>query len=81
MNKYEEMYKNLPREELLEILKERKADMEQLKIELKRLDKYTQYSESAAELKVIYDSFVEAGFSEDQAFQLLMNYISAGSGR
>lgn len=39
--------------------------------QIDNLEKYSKYDEYASELKAMYDSFVNAGFSEQQAFILL----------
>lgn len=47
------------------------AEIEELKKGLAKLKKYEQYAESAEDIKAIYNSFVDAGFTEDQAFTLV----------
>lgn len=54
-------------EKELETIKESKAELEK---ELKNLEKYKQYEDAAGEIHGLYTSFMMAGFSEDQAFEL-----------
>lgn len=58
--------------EELETVKESKAELEK---ELKNLEKYKQYEDMAGEVHAIYMSLVHAGFSENQAFDLLKTMI------
>lgn len=53
------------------------VEIDELKKELARLKKYEQYAESAEDTKAIYDSFVDAGFTEDQAFTLLCIFVKS----
>ncbi len=59
-------------EKELETIKESKAELEK---EIKNLEKYKQYDDMAGEVHAIYMSFVMAGFSEEQAFDLLKTMI------
>lgn len=59
-------------EKELETIKESKAELEK---ELKNLEKYKQYEDMAGEVHAIYVSFVHAGFSEEQAYDLLKTMI------
>ena len=59
-------------EKELETIKESKAELEK---ELKNLEKYKQYEDMAGEVHAIYMSFVHAGFSEEQAYDLLKTMI------
>lgn len=47
-------------------------EIDGLKTDLKRLEKYSKYDESAAEMKALYNSYVRAGFTEDQAFTIML---------
>lgn len=55
-------------EKELENIKESKAELEK---ELKNLEKYKQYEECADELKALHTAFINSGFSDEQAFDLL----------
>lgn len=59
-------------EKELETVKESKAELEK---ELKNLEKYKVYDDMAGELYAIYFSFMNAGFSMEQAYDLLKTTI------
>ena len=61
--------------ELMEELETVKASKEELEKELKNLEKYKQYEDMAGEIHALYMSFVMAGFSEEQAYDLLKTMI------
>lgn len=56
------------KEELLDEIKKLKGEVE-------RLEKFKAYDNMAGEFKGMYDSYVNAGFTEDQAFQLIIKLI------
>lgn len=56
---------------LEEELEQKRAEIEDLKKELEKAEKYKQYEDAAGELKAAYDSFVDAGFDKNQAFVLI----------
>jgi hypothetical protein len=60
-------------EKELETVKESKAELEK---ELKNLEKYKQYEDAAGEIHALYTSFVMAGFTDDQAFELVKTMIA-----
>jgi predicted nuclease with TOPRIM domain len=68
---------------LEEELKQKSTEIEYLKKELEKVERYMQYDDLAGELKAVYDSFVNAGFKEEQAFTLMtlviQNQISNNS--
>ena len=64
-------FKPKRKSELLELLEEKERDIKNLHDQIDNLEKYAKYDESASELKAMYDSFVNVGFSEQQAFILL----------
>lgn len=57
--------------ELLEEIKQKNSEIEKLENEIERLEKSSNYKENADELKAMYDSYVEAGFTEQQAFMFV----------
>ena len=57
---------------LEEELEQKKNEIEELKKELVKVEKYKQYDDMADEIKAIYDSFVNAGFNRDQAYEILI---------
>lgn len=57
---------------LEEELEQKKNEIEELKKELVKVEKYKQYYDMAGEIKAIYDSFVNAGFNRDQAYEIMI---------
>lgn len=57
---------------LEEELEQKRDEIEELKKELVKVEKYKQYDDMAGEIKAIYDSFVNAGFNKDQAYEILI---------
>ena len=57
---------------LEEELEQKRDEIEELKKELVKVEKYKQYDDMAGEIKAIYDSFVNAGFNNDQAYEILI---------
>ena len=60
---------------ILKVIEEKQKEIDDLHKELARLEKYKQYDDTADELKAIHTSFVNAGFSDDQAFELMQSII------
>lgn len=60
---------------LFEEIQQKNDEIKDLKKDLARLEKYKQYEDSADEIRAIYNSYVNVGFSEDQAFQMLLRMI------
>lgn len=60
----------------MEILK-KENEIDALKKEIEKLEKYKQYDEATAETKAIMDSFVHAGFTEEQAFDMVKTTLIA----
>ena len=57
---------------LEEELEQKKNEIEELKKELVKVEKYKQYDDMAGGIKGIFDSFVNAGFNRDQAYEILI---------
>lgn len=53
-------------------------EAEQEEKEAKMAEQKAQYDESAESLFMVYVSFIEAGFNEKQAFDLLLTIVSGG---
>lgn len=53
-------------------IKTKEEEIVTLKQEIKRLEKSKQYDDVASEMKTMLDSYVRAGFTKDQAFQLVL---------
>lgn len=67
--------------ELLEEIEQKNEEIEVLKSDIEKLEKYRKYDEMADEIKAINDSFVRAGFAEQQAFELTKGATTAAAGR
>lgn len=65
--------------ELIEELEARKEEIKVLNTRIETFERYEKYEEMGDELKAVYDAYVHAGFSEDQAFQLLTESLKAAS--
>lgn len=62
--------------ELLEEIELKNSEIEKLENEIEILKKSDKYKESADEFKAMYDSFVEAGFDENQAFMIFHTLLN-----
>lgn len=63
--------KTKTRQELQEEIKNNLAVIDDLKSQVSRLEKYQKYDDMADEIFAVKDSFVRAGFTEEQAFDLV----------
>lgn len=61
--------------ELMEEIEAKNAEIKDLKKEMAALERYKQYDEAANELKAMHDSFINAGFSRDEASRLMLKLI------
>ena len=59
------------KQELLDEIEQKNEEIKALKEEAERLEKYKKYDDCAVEIRAIYQSFVDSGFDEEQAFQIL----------
>lgn len=64
------------KKELIEELTKAKENVEKLKEALVKVENRKKYDEAALETKAMYDSFINAGFTEAQAFSIIMTMIS-----
>lgn len=67
--------------EPLEEIEQKNEEIEILKADIEKLEKYRKYDEMADEVKAINDSFVRSGFTEQQAFELTKSALKAAAGR
>ncbi len=67
--------------ELLEEIEQKNGEIEVLKSDIEKLEKYRKYDEIAGEVKAINDSFVRSGFTEQQAFELTRGAVTVAAGR
>lgn len=59
------------KEELLENIEEKERDIKDLYAQIEKLDKYKQFHDNAELIRAAHESYVTAGFTDDQAFELL----------
>lgn len=69
-------YYSMKKEELIKKIEEQTEEIADAKNELANLEKYKQYADMADELHGIYRSFINSGFTNDQAFELLNTLIT-----
>lgn len=67
------------KEQLQEEIDANLAVIDDLKSQVKRLEKYQKYDEMAEEIFAIKNSYVRAGFTEEQAFQLVKCAVEQAS--
>lgn len=70
-NKKEEKTMAKTKVELLEELENKKNEVEELRKQIENLEKYKKYAEMADELKAVHSAFMNSGFSDEQAFEML----------
>lgn len=69
------------KEQLIEELEAAKNNIYELKKQLDNLERYKQYEDCADEIKAIHTAFMNSGFTNDQAFDLIktaMQSVAAG---
>lgn len=57
--------------QLIEELEAAKANVTDLKKQIDNLERYKQYEECADEIKAMHTAFMNSGFSDEQAFDLI----------
>lgn len=62
-------------EELIDRLETAAEEAEEAQMEKELAETQAQYDEAAVNLRMMYDSFVEVGFTEKQSFYLLLTLI------
>lgn len=58
-------------------LKAKNDEIKELKNEIKKFERYEQYKEAAGEMVVLRDSFINAGFTKDEANELVKIALSS----
>lgn len=68
------------KKELLEEIEAKEAELKEARETLAKYDQYKQYDEFADQVGAMYQSFRKAGFSDEQAYELMRDalYISVG---
>ena len=68
-------YGKTTKQRLIEKLEEVEQERDRLKSDIAKLKKYEKYEEIADELGAMKSAMVGAGFTEDQAFQMIITLI------
>ena len=71
-------YSRKTKDELIREIKETQDYANDLKKKLEVLDRYKRYEEAANEMMAIKESFVAAGFTDEQAYEMLLT-LSKGA--
>lgn len=71
-NKKMAVKRNLTAEEVIENLQKQVAELQE---EQKKLEKYKSYRDTADEIAAMRSAFVEAGFSDEEAFTLVSGMV------
>lgn len=61
--------------ELLKEIEAANEHIQQMETQLKNLEKYKQYEDMANEMKALHTAFMNSGFSDEQAFDMLKMLI------
>ena len=61
--------------ELLEEIKAKNNEIENLKNEVKKLERFKQYEDMTDEIAALRDSFVNSGFTKAEAFEIVKALI------
>ena len=61
---------NKTKNELLEEIEAKNKEIKDLKDEVQKLDRYKEYEKCADEFAAVRDSFVRAGFTKTEAFEM-----------
>ena len=67
------------KQELMEELEVKNAEIQGLKKDIERLERYKGYEEAADEVAAIRDSFVNAGFSKTEAFTMTLEMFRSAA--
>lgn len=70
---------NKTKAELMEEINVRNKEIEKLNEEIKKLERYKVYQDGADELAAVRLSYIKAGFSEAEAFELTKMMIQMAS--
>lgn len=67
----------MTKSELLEQIEQKNEEINSLHNQIEQLERYKKYEDGANELRAMYDSYVLAGFSNEEAFALLNTMLAA----
>ena len=62
-------------------IEKKNEEILEMKKELEKLKKYDVYKKSADDLAVILQSFIDAGFTREEAFQIILAGMQSGAKR
>ena len=66
--------------QLIEELEAAKANVTDLKKQIDNLERYKQYEECADEIKAMHTAFMNSGFTDEQAFDLIKTAMQSVAG-
>lgn len=69
--------REVTKEDLIREIEAAHNHIQEMEKRMRSLDKYNQYKEAGDEIKAMHVAFVDAGFSDDQAFELIKASIQA----
>lgn len=72
--------KEVTKESLQEEISEKENEIKLLKQEIKNLEEKEMYAKAASEMKSLMDRFVEAGFTKDEAFHMVLELSKTALG-
>lgn len=70
---------NKTKAELMEELEEIKAELKNKEKEIEDLKRFEKYKEMGDELKAMQNAFIDSGFTETQAFKMLLTTVRAAA--
>ena len=71
MPTYDISAREVTKEDLLKEIKLANEHIHQMKNQIKNLERYKQYEDMANEMKAMHTAFMNSGFSDEQAFDML----------
>ena len=72
--------KEVTKESLQEEISEKENEIKLLRKEIKNLEEKEMFAKAASEMKNLKDRFVEAGFTEDEAFHMVLELSKTALG-
>ena len=72
-------YRKMTKAELADEIKYAREHIREMEAEIKKLERYKKNEELATEMKAIHASLMDAGFTNDQAFELMKCALQAAA--
>ena len=69
--------KSMTKVELYDLIEKKSEELKDLKQSVKNLERYKQYEYMADEFKAMHSAFVNSGFSDEQALEMLKLIIKS----